>query len=275
MSPKRTGSQATGDYAAHLIERLRWRMGHDYDNVLLIDGPEGTGKSTLALHLLDKLDAAWRAETNILYDWGDLATARALDESGRTIVLDEGSNLLYSRDHGKVANRRFTQLLFQCRQQNNTLIVCIPNRRWVDSTLREHRVEYMLHTYARGRALVSKRSQNAFTGEVKYRAVGSLRYAKFTGAKWADYKRLKTAAYGRFRDGMRPSPAQEEAISKRRPAFTPRQLGTNPRALGSSPRVRGAGSRAAGTNPRAQGQNPRALGTNRDHPHRRRSRKGE
>lgn len=184
---------------------LEYRMNTDHDNVLLIDGYEGTGKSTLALNLMDRLTPDWQPSSNVIYTWRNSKTLLKDLPRKTTILMDEGANLLFSRDAMSRNNRWFGKLLFQCRQLNNTLLICIPNKRWLDSIGREHRAQYWIHNHQRGRATVLERRENWYEGTVWYAPAFDLGYPKYpTNQKYEEYLQLKLEAMIELGDSEAP-----------------------------------------------------------------------
>lgn len=179
-------------------------MDTDHDNVILIDGYEGTGKSTIALHLLDEITPEWTVEDNVIFEWRDGRSKLTDLPRKQALLMDEGANLLFSRDAMSRNNRWFGKLLFQCRQLNNTLILCIPNKRWLDSIGREHRAQYWVHNHERGRATVLERRENWYQGTVFYVSAFEVGYEKYDGPNVSRYLAAKSEAMKRLGETEAP-----------------------------------------------------------------------
>lgn len=192
------------------VQYLKHRMNTDYDNVILIDGYEGSGKSTLAMHLMDAIDPDWEPESNVVFRWKQNRDLWKTLPRKSAILIDEGANVLFSRDAMRGANRWFGKMLFQCRQLNNTLILCIPNKRWLDSIGREHRSQYWCHVHKRGQATVLERRENWYQGTVWYESAFDLGFTKYEGPQVAKYLEMKLEAMNDLGESEAPVLPQEQ-----------------------------------------------------------------
>jgi hypothetical protein len=194
------------------INYLRERTETDHDNVILIDGYEGTGKSTIAMHLMDRLTPDWTPEENIVLRWVQGRDALKNLPRKTTILIDEGANVLFSRDSMRGANRWFGKILFQCRQLNNTLILCIPNKRWMDAIGREHRSQYWIHNHQRGKATVLERRENWVAGTVYYQPAFDFGYGAYpkSDPRYLRYLTMKSEAMTDLGEAEAPRTYQEQ-----------------------------------------------------------------
>jgi hypothetical protein len=134
-----------------LVEHLKLRQRQDRDNLVIIDGYEGGGKSNCGLYLARLLDPGFDAE-NVIFDWEDWLRP-ANYQPGATLLLDEGGNLGFNRDWNVLENKEFVKYLMQSRQQTQTVIMCIPNFHWLDKYIRAHRAQVWIHMESRSRAV--------------------------------------------------------------------------------------------------------------------------
>lgn len=136
------------------ISYLLWQMRNDSDNVIVIDGPEGAGKSTVAQRLAKKIEKAngntYDPEVQTIFTIQDFEAVWNPEMKRRVFVFDEGMNLFFSREAMTGNNKKMIKLFAQIRQCNHTLIICLPNFFWIDKYLRESRVHFRLYTYKRG-----------------------------------------------------------------------------------------------------------------------------
>lgn len=205
-------------YWSRLVEILKWRMAADHDNVLAIDGDEGSGKSTLALQLARDLDPGFRPQ-DVIYDFQDLESTFSVTARRRVYLVDEGVNLVFSRDFASYGNKQLVKLLMQARQLNCTLIFVIPNFWWLDKYLREHRVRWWIHVLHRGRATVTQRVQNWRDGSTVFKEmfIKTFPGPDPTSDFWRTYLERKTAGFqANFApDAEEPEPDQGLGFSNR------------------------------------------------------------
>lgn len=136
------------------IQYLIWQMNHDSDNVIVFDGPEGSGKSTAAQRLAKRIEEAngnvYDPEVQTIFTFEDFEAVWDPNMRKRVFVFDEGMNMFFSREAMQGNQKKIIKLFSQIRQCNHTLIICLPNFHWIDKYLRESRVHFRLYTYKRG-----------------------------------------------------------------------------------------------------------------------------
>lgn len=126
------------------------RLARDYDQITLIVGKEGTGKSTLAAKLAVLVDPEFNMD-RVCYSENDFLRAAKVAKKGDTIWIDEGAMFLFSREAMSGITRKIIQFLTTCRQLNLHIIICIPNFFTVDTYVREHRVHGLFIVMDRGK----------------------------------------------------------------------------------------------------------------------------
>lgn len=139
-----------------------WCELHDEgDHFTVVSGPEGKGKSTLAIQLASLVSPN--------FDTNDICyTARQLvekltyiaenytkgnkkkDIEDKTILLDEGGLELFARESMRAGNIALTKIFFVQRFLNVHVIVCIPNFYMLDGVVRDHRVKTLIQIPKRG-----------------------------------------------------------------------------------------------------------------------------
>jgi len=139
----------------------------DLDNAIVIDGDEGVGKSTIGVYIAKRLDPEFDPE-DVVYNHEDWARVFDPHKKQGVYLIDEGGNLGFNRDWARREQKALMKFFMVSRQANATLIFAIPTLRWLDPYLREHRIHYRLHAYARGRAVVQRRASSWRTGSVWY-----------------------------------------------------------------------------------------------------------
>lgn len=129
-----------------LVPFLKALQDQNDDALVLLDGLEGSGKSTVGFHLArhvafdvaKSLDECWQPETGLIIDFDDWMKVYDLGE-GRVFVLDEGGDLMFSRDAMSGENKLLVRMFQMARIYNHIIIVCCPNIHWVDLYIRSHR----------------------------------------------------------------------------------------------------------------------------------------
>lgn len=134
-----------------LIERLVADMhdniDDDYDNVIVIDGKEGSGKSNLAYQICKIFDPDFNLEDGYIYDFNTFMRNISADNiKGKIFWLDEATNLANSRDAMRRDNVNLVKVLQMMRSRGMSLVMCIPSINTLDVYIREHRVRYLLTT---------------------------------------------------------------------------------------------------------------------------------
>lgn len=150
------------------VNWLDWRRRNDYDNVIVITGEEGYGKSNLALAIAVALDGDDFDPSRVIFnteEWHQGLTAN-LHRRGLTWMLDEGGNLGLSWEWSSGEGRALVKILQQARILNSTMLWAIPNFRWLNVYMRDHRVIARLTMLKRGVARISYRERSPTTEEV-------------------------------------------------------------------------------------------------------------
>lgn len=146
--------------------------GNDYDEVLVISGEEGMGKSTIALHIvheyLELLKGSVRPEDlreNVGLDLVEFATLLKEKSKGGIADLDEAAEIS-SRTSMSARNVVLMQAYQLIRGQNLFTILTIPSVFDLDRFFRNRRVRHYIHVHKRGKF--------GFWSKERYRAMVAL-----------------------------------------------------------------------------------------------------
>jgi energy-coupling factor transporter ATP-binding protein EcfA2 len=135
------------------VYRIYLNLKKNYDEITIITGYEGSGKSVLASQIATTVSPQF-TKNRIGYDPSDLPACFKDVQKGDTVWLDEGALFLFSRNATKKENKIIIQLLSIVRQMNLHLIICVPNFFVVDTYLRDHRVKNLIHIHKNRKAFL-------------------------------------------------------------------------------------------------------------------------
>lgn len=184
------------------INELRANMARDNDNVIVIDGYEGTGKSNLAILLNKSLVPSFDPSKEAIFTVQDWNRIFNTGQTQRAYQIDEAGNLLFSRDYASTDSKFLVKLLMQARILKSTIVMCLPNIGWLEKYVREHRVRWRIHMFNRTSAMLQRGVVNWRTGGARFEDVG-----RFTGIPstktlwpelWSSYEERKIAAVQAF-----------------------------------------------------------------------------
>lgn len=182
-------------------QELQARQRSNSDNVIVIDGYEGTGKSNLATLLATCLDPGFDAE-NVIFTTQDWNHVFDTNQTGKSYLVDEAGNLLFSRDYASNDSKFLVKLLMQARILRSTIIMCLPNMHFLDRYVRESRIKYRVHMLSRHSAIVQDSVTNWRTGTTmltdRFKITNIPSAAKLLGPVWTRYEERKVAAVRSF-----------------------------------------------------------------------------
>lgn len=169
-----------------LLSWMRRNVERNADNCIIVDGYEGVGKSTFAMRLVHDLYAmrndgtTWDPSWGLILNHRDWASQWATRVEDQAYIIDEGGNLLFSRDTQRTENKIIVKVLQQARVLRSTTIICCPNKWWLDPYVRQHRARAWVHVgeqgERRGYAWVMWREYNWRKNEVDWYDAGEIRF---------------------------------------------------------------------------------------------------
>ena len=134
------------DLIKYLAEDMRRNIYNDYDNFIVIDGPEGSGKSNIAYQICKEYCPDFNIHENYLYSMDDLMTRISSGaDLANTFWMDEITNIANKRQWATHDNKLFIELLEMCRSRKWSIVSCIPRFDRLDQYIREHRAKYWIH----------------------------------------------------------------------------------------------------------------------------------
>jgi hypothetical protein len=185
---------------------LRERPRRKYDAVVLLTGPVGSSKSTLALRLALRLNPRFDLSWQLCYTSAELMAAYQRVQPGDVIWFDEGVRGLLAGDQATKEQKALIQALALIREKGAILIVCSPSIWLIAKQVRQGRASLWIHVLRRGLGLAHERQER-----IRYtpdQTIGFLRsmvcpyllWNKFSESSrvWRDYIKEKNRHLDQF-----------------------------------------------------------------------------
>lgn len=160
----------------------------DNDHFTIISGLEGSGKTVLGMILAVMVSPTFSMK-HICFSIQDFLNIIDEAQPGDTILLDEGAIFLFSREAMGKDNRKVIKLFNLIRQLRLHIIVCIPRFKTIDSYVREHRVDTLIHITEARKAYkgIIKRGIEVINDVNKPIHAITLPYGSFWQGYWTEY----------------------------------------------------------------------------------------
>jgi len=118
----------------------------DKDFFMIVDGKEGSGKSTIALSIGKFVDPTLNLD-RVVFNAEDFAKAVYSAKKGQVIIFDEAFTGLSSRAALSSVNKTLVSLMMQMRQKNLMVIIVLPTVFMLDKYMVLHRAKILIHVY--------------------------------------------------------------------------------------------------------------------------------
>jgi len=146
----------------------------DRDFFMVIDGPTGEGKSTLAQWIRIITNRMFKIKSTIeetsIYNRAELREKFKTLQEHQCVIADEAMNILFSRDAMKGEQKEMIRLIDMIRDRHLIPIFCLPSIWGLDRHfLNSGRVRVWVHIVERGRGYIFMPDNNAFTEDVWHR----------------------------------------------------------------------------------------------------------
>lgn len=122
---------------------LKQRIKDKRQNVIVVQGSTGSGKSTFAIQLARAMDPKWDLAKNYIYGVEDLKRKLADPKSSPISLFDEGSIALNSNNSMRNEDKHLVLLFDTMRSLGWTSIICIPSMQNLNKRVREYHVDFM------------------------------------------------------------------------------------------------------------------------------------
>lgn len=184
----------------------------DLDDVILFEGDEGVGKSTLAFQIARAIDPGFNVD-RVHFDIEPFMEAAKRLPPGSFILADE---LLANSRHAMWGeNVAFLDFLQMCRAQNLHLGLCFPHAEILDKPILDLRVRYRINIPSRGVAWLHVRKvYYGAEGEriTSWKPLFRWRFGPNKGPLWDAYRDIKA---DRIRRAALPESEREEQEASR------------------------------------------------------------
>lgn len=126
---------------------VRRGIEQKWDFVMVIDGREGSGKSSLGLHMKAMYDGFYNLD-HVLFNASEMVTEMQVAPRGSCIIVDEAIISLYKREALKDFQTTLVKAFSIVRARNLFFILVLPNFQDLDPNIRT-RANYRLYTHAK------------------------------------------------------------------------------------------------------------------------------
>lgn len=144
------------------LQNLKMIQEKEWDGVILIDGKERSGKSTLGMICGWYLSHGNITERNFARGLSDAALKISEIPDKSVLVVDEGSTMFSSKDSSTQAQKKLIKILDVVGQKNLIIIICLPCFFDLNKTIAVRRSLFLCHVYPDDKY---DRGQYAFWGE--------------------------------------------------------------------------------------------------------------
>lgn len=135
------------NWTAQQLDKIKALINKkDRDYVIIIDGEEGTGKSTFASQIAYYVDRTFNMERMCLTP-SDFKEKIANAEKGQAVVFDEAYTGLASRTALSEINKSLVEMMMEMRKKNLFVILCIPSFFYLEKYAALHRARALFHCY--------------------------------------------------------------------------------------------------------------------------------
>lgn len=129
------------------LDNVLYIQSKDWDCCFVIDGVEGSGKSTLGFICSYYLNPNLSLD-NIAIDGNDALKKLEKLPDKSLLMVDEGALMFSSKDAMKREQKKLIQVISVIRQKNMVLIIVLPSYFELNKYLAVHRSRFLLHVYS-------------------------------------------------------------------------------------------------------------------------------
>jgi len=149
---------------AGFVKDIQNRISNDLDAIIIVEGPEGSGKSTGAIHYAFKMDKEFSLN-HIIYSMENAVDLVYSLPKGSVIIWDEACYDMSRRDAMTKTNKEIIKLAMATRSRNLIHLICIPHMEDLETYIVERRACYTISVFMVG----DKRGFFTLKIPIKYR----------------------------------------------------------------------------------------------------------
>ena len=189
------------------LDNVKKAIKKKWDIVFIIDGIEGSGKSTLGFICAWYLTTGRLTLFNLAEGTKDAISKLEKLPDGSLLVIDEGSLSFGSTDVMKKEHKRLIKILQVIRQKNMCLIIVAPSFFDLSKYISIQRIRFLLHVYTKNDMV---RGKYCYFGEKKKKMLYLIGKKHFNS-----YAKPKSDFVGRFIDFKLPFDKEYQKLKKR------------------------------------------------------------
>jgi len=169
------------------LDKVKYRLEKkDKDFVMLVDGKEGAGKSTLAVQMAKYVDNSFCVDRCCMTS-EQFKEAIYKAKKGQAVIYDEAFTGLSSKGALSEINRMLVSLMMQMRQKNLLVIIVLPTFFMLEKYVALFRGRVLIHIWEKN----DRRYFGVFNNQ-KQKVLFAI------GKKYLSYKGVRTRFSGRF-----------------------------------------------------------------------------
>ena len=133
------------DLLGAIIRDMKRNIAEDYDNLVVVEGIEGSGKSSWTWGACHLMNPDFDFERQLTYTIDDLKNRlQGGDDRHSVFWLDEAYDIANKRDWNTEKNKIFVNLLVKMRSRGWSLFLDVPRFDDMDVYIRDHRARYKI-----------------------------------------------------------------------------------------------------------------------------------
>lgn len=183
-----------------LINEMQYAIAHAWDQVDLITGKEGSGKSVLGMHIARKLDPDFSLE-QISFTQEQFKTRVQDAKPGDVVMMDEAAEAMFAYEWMMRGQRDLVKSFLRFRIKRLKVILILPHQMLLNKQLRERRVHWWFDVYAkaiddRGYAQLRKGPlrDNPWKTDIFWEGQFTLKFPSYESIDarfWREYEKYK------------------------------------------------------------------------------------
>lgn len=173
------------------LDKMRDVVQTDMDWLFLVDGAEGSGKSTIAQQIAKYVDPTFDV-SRICFSSGQFTNCVINAAKYQAVIYDEAYKGLNSRATMSKVNRNIVSMFTEVRQKNLFLFVVLPSFFDLDKYVAIWRSRSLIHT---------EFTDKMKRGRFKFYNSETKKYLYIKGKQFYEYRVVKPNIRGTFTDG--------------------------------------------------------------------------